>query len=762
MFNFKRTWLKKWQRLIRASKISHWLKGSQAQRWLIGLGVFVILALILSPVLTVPTRRLEIGSISPRNIKAPRDFFVEDKPATLARQEEAANSIRPVYDLDAKTTEAVLDKAATLFDQVTKIRQKELTPDTKVKRLAEGLEVELSERTLRTLIDYVRFSQLAAGVQNLLRETMARGVVDDLQLLARNIKGGIKVRQEGRAEELREEITDIHSPKTARKRIEIEAKRIFPGDRLASNAAAKVACELVEPNFKFNTQETEGRKAKAREDAGPVLITIKKNEMIIREGDPVTREHVIKLEALSRTRGKTVLPVIMGHSLMVLIFLLIVTFYLRHHRPDIMAQPNLLLLLGIIVVGMTLIIKLTAISAISRYAIPVALATMLIAILLDRNLAILISIVLAAFVGILCEGDLRFVLVAFIGGMVGIFSVRHVRHRMDLTRGGLFISLANISSILALGLMGGEPVVDLAKSSLWGIGNGLIAAIVVAGILPPLENIFRITTDIKLLELSDLNQPILRRLAIEAPGTYHHSIIVGNLAEAAAERIGANPLLTRVGSYYHDIGKMKKPEYFIENQAASTSKHAKLMPTMSGLIITSHIKDGVEAGSKIGLPKAILDIIRQHHGTSLISYFYRQSIAGGEESKIPEESFRYPGPRPQSKEAAIIMLADSVEAASRMISSRKPGQIKDLIDEIIHDKYSDSQLDECNLTMKDLKEIAQSFAHTLRGMLHARIEYPSGKSNSGGKGGNSDQGPTKEGKNTKNTHKESGKSNLDP
>jgi hypothetical protein len=759
MVSFKRRWFKKCQRLIRESKISHWLKGSQAHRWLLALGVFVVLAFVLSPALTLPTRKLEIGSISSRNIKAPRDFFVENKAATLARQEEAANSIRPVYDLDVKTTEVVLDKTVSFFNQVAKIRQKELAPDAKVSRLRERLEVKLAERTLRTLIDHDRFSQVADGTQKLIRETMVKGVVDDSQLLARNIKRGIKLRQEGKAEELRG--ADVYSIKTASQRIKREAKSIFLEDQLASSAAVEVACLLIEPNLKFNAHETETRKAKARSDAGPVLITIKKNEMIVREGDPVTREHIIKLEALRQYKGKAIVP-ILGYSLMILIFLLIVIFYLRRYQPDIMAHTSLLLLLGLIVVGMILIIKLVAISPISRYAIPVALATMLIAILLDRNLAILIGIVLATFVAILCGSDLKFGLVAFVGGIVGIFSVRHVRHRMNLTRGGLFVGLANALTILALGLMEGKVGVELAKSSLWGIGNGLTSAIVVTGILPLLENAFRISTDIRLLELSDLNQPILRKLAIEAPGTYHHSVIVGNLAEAAAQKIGANSLLARASSYYHDIGKMEKPQYFIENQITATSKHDKLMPTMSGLIITSHVKSGVEAARKMGLPRIILDIIGQHHGTSLISYFYQQAIVDGGKPQIPKESFRYPGPRPQSKEAAIIMLADSIEAASRTLSARTPGQIKALVDGIVNEKYSDSQLDECNLTMRDLKNITQSFVHTLRGILHARVEYHPEKLDSGGRSGNSDQRPSKEDEGKQNTHKESGKSNIGP
>ncbi|MBI5183783.1 MAG: HDIG domain-containing protein, partial [Nitrospinae bacterium] len=260
---------------------------------------------------------------------------------------------------------------------------------------------------------------------------------------------------------------------------------------------------------------------------------------------------------------------------------------------------------------------------------------------------------------------------------------------------------------------------------LMGFVGGVIVAMVVSSIVPILESIFHVTSDIRLLELSDMDHPLLRQLVLDAPGTFHHSIIVGSIAEAAAESIGANPLLARVGSYYHDIGKMKKPEYFIENHPDS-NKHDNLAPSMSSLIITSHVKDGIELAKENGLMERIIDFIREHHGTSLITYFY--SKAKEKENidvqLIKEENYRYVGPKPQTKETAIILLADSVEAASRTLTEPTHSRLQGLVHKIINEKFIDGQLDECDLTLRDLHNISESFIRILTGIFHLRIDYP--------------------------------------
>ena len=258
----------------------------------------------------------------------------------------------------------------------------------------------------------------------------------------------------------------------------------------------------------------------------------------------------------------------------------------------------------------------------------------------------------------------------------------------------------------------------------FGILNGFLSAILTIGLLPYLETVFSVTSMVKLLELSNPNQELLRKLLVEAPGTYHHSIMVGNLAESAAERIGAHPLTVRVGAYYHDIGKLKRPYFFVENQLASDNPHEKIAPSLSALIITSHIKDGVEMAREKRLPPQIIDFIEQHHGDSLVKYFYSRALEEDKEGNVNQETFRYEGPKPQSKEVALVMLADSVEVAVRSLQDPTQGRIEGMVRRIIKERLNDGQLDECDLTFRDLNIIAESFSKVLTGVYHSRIEYP--------------------------------------
>jgi cyclic-di-AMP phosphodiesterase PgpH len=287
------------------------------------------------------------------------------------------------------------------------------------------------------------------------------------------------------------------------------------------------------------------------------------------------------------------------------------------------------------------------------------------------------------------------------------------------------VGLAQFIAICGLGLLGLlEPDVFL-REGMWGLASGILSSAIVMIILPVFEFLFEITTDITLLELSDLNRPLLRRMVLEAPGTYHHSLMVGNLAEAASDAIGANSLLARVGAYYHDIGKIEKSEYFSENETECKSHHEGLTPSMSALIITSHVKDGVEIAKKYKLNRTITDFIAQHHGTGLIYYFYQRALEKvDDDDALKEEGFRYPGPKPQTKEAAIVLLADSVEAASRALDDPTPARIESLVQKIINNKFIDSQLDECELTLKDMHKISKSFVRILTGTFHTRVEYP--------------------------------------
>jgi len=323
-------------------------------------------------------------------------------------------------------------------------------------------------------------------------------------------------------------------------------------------------------------------------------------------------------------------------------------------------------------------------------------------------------------------GGLNYILVSVISGIVAIYSIRKATQRSSLTRAGLIIAGVNIITISALGLINNEGYYLILQNNLWGILNGFLAVILTIGILPFLESYFDIATSFKLMELSNPNQSLLKRMILEAPGTYHHSIVVGNLSETAAEEIGGNGLLARVGAIYHDIGKIKRPYFFTENQEAYKNIHDEMEPSLSALVIASHVKEGLELAKKNKLPKDITDIIAQHHGTNLITYFFHRALKenGSNVDAVAEENFRYSGPKPQTKEAGIILLADSLEAATRSLTNPTATRIKTLVKEIVQKNLENGQLEECDLTLKDLDKIGDSFSRILTGMFHSRVEYP--------------------------------------
>jgi len=357
------------------------------------------------------------------------------------------------------------------------------------------------------------------------------------------------------------------------------------------------------------------------------------------------------------------------------------------------------------------------------YGIPLPAGAMLITLLFDFHTAIIFSFVVSILTG-LWLNDASFSIYAFVGSLTAAFSVIRCKKRSALLWGSFSVLLVNVITVSLLLLFKGELLTSKALSSMvFAALAGVSVSAIVSMLLPILEYAFHVTTDISLLELLDLNQPIMRNLMITAPGTYHHSVIVGNLAESAAEAVGVNPLLARVSSYYHDVGKIKMHEYFIENQSGPISKHDKLTPHMSSMIIINHVKEGIEVAKQNKLPQPLIDIVQQHHGTSLITFFY-QKAKEQENGMPPEDEYRYPGPKPQTRVAALIMMADAVEAASRVLTDPTPARIASLVDRVINHIFLDGQLDECELTLKDIHEVKKCFTYILTGILHKRVDYP--------------------------------------
>jgi hypothetical protein len=383
------------------------------------------------------------------------------------------------------------------------------------------------------------------------------------------------------------------------------------------------------------------------------------------------------------------------------------------------------LLLVIVIVATKAIVDY---SSISYYFIPVAAIGMLTVVLFENlELGLVMIISSSLLSGLIAKNNFSLGLILFIGGIVGILSIWRARRRSKIIWAGLYIGIVQLFCILLISFQNSLfKFNDIFRTYAAPIiSSGIVASFIVIGSLPIFEYLFKVVTNISLLELSDFNHPLLRKMILEAPGTYQHSLLVGNLAEAAAEVIGANSLLARVGAYYHDIGKIEKAEYFSENQMHIRSKHDKLQPSMSRLIITSHIKEGVELAQRYKLNPVIIEFIQQHHGTSMIYYFYRRAMEDAElDEKVQEEGFRYPGPKPQRKEIAIVLLADAVEAACRSLLEPTHERIKELVRKIINNKFIDGQLDECDLTLRDIEMISSVFSRILSAIYHSRVRYP--------------------------------------
>jgi hypothetical protein len=383
---------------------------------------------------------------------------------------------------------------------------------------------------------------------------------------------------------------------------------------------------------------------------------------------------------------------------------------------------------GVMILSAAMTATYTGLSEITlRLVIPFALGAMVSGTLFPVTVAVVMAALLSVLAAFYFDWSHTLFLYSFIGSTVAAFSVVRCRQRISILRAGLAVSGANMIMAAVILLIGGDLFSgDTTGQLLSAAGSGILVALIASVAIPALESAFNVASDMKLMELANLNQPALKDMILKAPGSYHHSVLVGSLAEAAAEEIGANPLLARVAATYHDIGKVTKPEYFVENQESRDNRHEKLSPSMSALILASHVKDGADVAKDHRLPRRVVDIIRQHHGTRLITFFYSKAKEMEDPSvqTVDKRDFRYPGPKPQSREAALIMLADAVEAASKVLTEPTPARIRGLIQKIINDIFIDGQLDESNLTLRELHQIARSFTRTVTGILHHRIDYP--------------------------------------
>lgn len=727
------------------------IKTPSYQKWFIGVGLAILLTLLLSPSLTPRLKDYKVGDIVTREIKSTQDLLVEDEKSTQEKRAEADRSVLSIYDYDPLLLIDAENRIRTTFGSLAASSQRGGKGDDQIelrrKEWEATLRLPLSQKEWQ-ILEKERFNPaIGEAALRLIAPILKKGVVNDKDLLDPEADRGIIIRNIQTREERKSfppfGFFDFKEAK-AKVRSQADLPSSIKGKEL-SPIVLKIAEHFLRPNLTFNKDETEGKKATAREKVKPVYFQMKRGEVILRPGDRVYEDHLLKIRALKKAQERThLLAMIIGMGLLTFLILASLYQFSIQNIRKIALSPKDLLFFSTTLLGLIAFLKLFQLmidvlggeffsipSSSYLYLFPMATGAMLIRIVINSEVAIVFSLLACYFSAALMGNHLFYFIFTFVGSVIGAHHVARCEQRSILLKAGLTIGGMNILMILSYHLISGNPFkMTLLSDLIMGFLGGVLASVLVLGIVPIIETLFSYTTDIKLLELANMDHPILKDLILQAPGTYHHSIIVGSLVEAAAKSIAANPLLARVSAYYHDIGKLKKPLYFIENIGGEENKHDHLTPTMSSLILISHVKDGVEMARENHLGERIGHIIQQHHGTSLISYFYQKAKEkeNPEMESINEKDFRYPGPKPQTKEAGIVMLADSVEAASRALTEPTPSRITSLVQRITNNIFLDGQLEECELTLKDLQKIQESFIRILTAFFHQRIDYPASTS----------------------------------
>jgi putative nucleotidyltransferase with HDIG domain len=644
---------------------------------------------------------LSAGDTAPETLKAPRRATYVSQLRTRAARDEAAAQVSPVYDYDPTLLRQLRGRAADLLRSISAIRADgAATPEARRLQVVR-LEPGLSARAIDIALELGEPEWLAVHQETL------------------------RILDEGVRERIRaEELADRRAGAVAQ-----IGPFLAPAPQML---VAELLTLYIRPNVLVNQAETEKLRREARDRVQPVSVTVERGDVVVRAGDVITAEEVEKLEALGLGNRAVDFRSAAGVALYAALLVVVLGVYLSVFHADLLSRPRSVLLVGLLLAAFLLALKLALPGrphpSPVAYALPVAVAAMLVSNLLSTPLAL----VLAVFLGLLAAPVVGYayelVCLVLVEGVVGALAARRIDRLNAFFLAGGQVALAALAVGLTFRLinqdydwMGAREIAHLVGAA---AVNGFLAAIVTMGTFSLVGSLFGLTTMLQLLELAHPSQPLLRRLLTEAPGTYHHSILVGNLAERAAEQIGVDSLLVRVGAYYHDIGKLRRPYYFVENQFEGDNIHDRLRPEASAQAVIDHVSYGLELAKQYGLPPAVRAFIPEHHGTRLASFFYRQAVKAAGAAAVDESQFRYPGPRPRRKETALVMLADTVEASVRAASNRSTQSLEQLVERAINERILEGELDECDLTLKDLEIIKRSFIRQLQGVYHPRIEYP--------------------------------------
>lgn len=699
--------------------------------------ILLLAATAIAVYLFFPAARISDSAILERGVVAPNDviaefaFQIPKAEADLLRERaEAASGVPPVFDFAPEAGDGVVAGVRSFFATLDSIAQATPEPERRdaVRAFAERNRVSPTPASLDLLLDPQARAQVLRATERAVREFFPLGVA--ASTVDREGLSAIRVRGTGAGERL----ISADSLLTPERVYQLAVDQLPEGlGPEGAELQRLVLIRFFQPSLAPNAAETEAARDRARAAVVPVRATVLQGEKIVGAREQIGEEEEARLRAYQAALsargldqgvediGLRAVGAVLFNALVIGIFGALLWFM----RRTVYRDGRALLVLALLIVAVTGASSLIADLELPPELIPVPFAILIVAVLWGGRLALSLALILALLLG----GQTPFLGItvpfgAAVAGAAAAFSVRAAQRRSRAWLCVAVISLAYAAAALTMGLLRSREAGEILLSAGWGIGNALVSAFLAIGFLPLLESFTRVTTDQTLLELSDLNRPLLKRLSLEAPGTYAHTINVGNLAEAACNAIGANGLLARVGVYYHDIGKLVKPHFFIENQPRGRNPHDKMKPSTSAGIIRSHVVEGMRLADGERLPQSIRSFISEHHGTQRISFFYDRARELEPNAQLNLAEFTYPGPKPQTRETAVVMMADSVESAARVLQDPDPVRIRELVDRIVAGKIAAGQLDECPLTLREIDIIKEHLAKVLTGMYHHRIDYP--------------------------------------
>jgi putative nucleotidyltransferase with HDIG domain len=662
--------------------------------------VTAALFLVLSANITLGQEDLAVGEVAPRDIRAPREATFVSASLTEEAREAASDQVDPILTrikVPADNRDDQLAQLDALGRRVSIALDRRdsgaYDADEVLEVLAGEDAISFGDRSVIAGLSAAQWDAIVAAAATAL-DTTLQGQVDAGEL------GMIR-------DQVRELIT----------------ADLGDGPRAV---AGNVAAALVEPSHVVDLALTEEARDRAREAVPPVDVTVRQGEIIASDGQVITVAQMEALDEFGLTQPAVDVGTVIGNLLVAALVASMLVAYLWRFEPVVWHRNRSVLLFFLGLVATAVAMRIAADRTLWAFIVPTTATVLLMGILLQSGAGAVMAGALAVLAGVMNRDALDLAVFVLAGGLAALLAVTRAERLNAFVRVFFVLSVVNLAAALAFSLLDQRDLAALAQLTGASVLNAILSVLLAVGSFAVLGNLFGIMTVFQLLELANPSNRLLRRLLLETPGTYHHSVMVGNLAERAAETIGADPLLARVAAYYHDIGKMKNPLAFIENQGGAHNIHDDLNAETSARIIAGHIRDGIDLGYEHGLPVQIIGFIPQHHGTSVMSFFHGKALreVGGRDEAIDEQTFRYPGPKPQSREAAIIMLADGVEASVRSLDEKDEESIRAMVDRIVDARVEDGQLDDADLTLKNIAQIKDAFVGQLLGMYHTRIKYP--------------------------------------